>query len=371
MREHNNIGLYIHIPFCDKKCNYCDFYTVKSNLSTIEHFVDGLLFHINSWADELTNSIIDTIYFGGGTPSLLTLKQYDRIFNAIHNNFKVKKGLEVNIESNPENLSVEYLRGLNAFGVNRVSIGAQNVDNDILNYLGRHHKKSDIHKAIINCKDAGINNIGLDFIVGTKLDTRENIRENIRFIKDNNIKHTSFYFLKIEKGTSFFKNQEYNSMPEDDTIADNYQYIIEQLEDIDIHQYEIANFSKMGFKSEHNLKYWQCKDYLGIGPSAHSLINGRRFYYKNGINDFCHKNRDELIIYDENFSVDDYLIMGVRLLKGIELEKIFKIVNDQTSLERKINNLKAKGLIDVNNGNMVLTTKGLLISNPIINYILG
>lgn len=367
----NNLGLYIHIPFCNKKCNYCDFYTVKKSDTMVDKFVDRLVFNIKYWSTASNGKVIDTIYFGGGTPTVLSEHHFYNLLNEIYKNFNVKKGLEITVESNVENLTYDYIKTLSKLGVNRVSVGAQSLNNDTLKYLGRTHRKIDIITAVNNLNKAFIYNISLDFIIGTKFDDLNTIKDNISFIDSNNIKHTSFYFLKIENGTQFYKDSEYNLLLDDDTLEKFYNDTVDGLKNIDIQQYEIANFSKKGFCSEHNLKYWKCDDYLGIGPSAHSLFNNERFFYKNGISSFLNEDVNNLLVYSEKFCNEDYVIMGLRLKKGVNINFINDVVKNKVSLMKRINKLVNNGLANFDNNTLNLTTRGFMVSNSVINYILN
>ncbi|MGL5972860.1 MAG: radical SAM family heme chaperone HemW [Oscillospiraceae bacterium] len=366
------IGLYIHVPFCHLKCNYCDFYTLKNSPSIKRNFVDGLISHLKMWSYHVDFDI-DTIYFGGGTPTTLDIKDFQRIFKFLYKYFNVTKDCEISVESNPENLSDIYCKGLKEVGVNRVSIGVQSLDNDILKYLGRSHRQDDVKKAVYNCKANGLYNISLDFITGTSFDSVDITYKNIDFCSKNDIKHISNYLLKIEKGTYFYKNKEYKKMPSDDIVAKGYEDIVCLLEDNGFLQYEISNFSKKGYESKHNLKYWTCQEYLGIGPSAHSLLNKKRFFYENAINKFNKSNNyNKNIIFDENFEKKDFIIMGLRLKKGISLDYLFRLVDyDRDILLKKLNQMETDGLMEIKKGVIKLTLKGFLVSNSIINWILA
>ena len=366
----NTVGLYLHIPFCKTKCNYCDFFTVKYSEENKDKFLLALSLHIKLWGEKC-DKIIDSIYFGGGTPSMLSADDFKNILTLIGENFSVSENCEITTESNPENLTLAYCKGLKNLGFNRISIGVQSSDEKTLETLGRNHSSLSSFEAIENCKIAGFSNISCDLIIGNENETMAMIKNSIEKLAEQNIQHISLYQLKIEEGTQFFKDQNTLALPSDDTVADNYLLSCSLLESLGFHQYEISNFSKPTFESRHNLKYWQCEEYIGIAPSAHSLFDGNRFYYPKSFSQFNSSENLSSIIHDEEFSEIDYVIMNIRLTKGVDISLL---LNYSTApvLKKKIAELEKDSLAKVTDKNyLTLTPKGFLISNSIINFLLN
>lgn len=278
------ISLYLHIPFCHTRCHYCDFNTYAGILPLREPYVRALLTEIG-----MAGTIAQlpdgkprrsrTIFFGGGTPSLLSVSQISRILNACNTNFAVDEDAEITMEANPGTLSQEQLIGLRAAGVNRLSMGAQSFDAELLKALGRIHSPKDITKAVYDARVAGFTSINVDFMFGLPGQTMSHWRETIDRALDLHIEHLSLYSLIIEEGTPFYTwTHEGRITPGDeDLCADMYEYADERLQEAGYKNYEISNWSLPGFQSRHNLTYWHNLPYLGMGAGAYSSFGGRRF----------------------------------------------------------------------------------------------
>lgn len=278
------VSLYLHIPFCHTRCHYCDFNTYAGILPLREPYVRALLTEI-----EMAGTVAQlpdgkprrsrTIFFGGGTPSLLSVSQISRILNACNTNFAVDEDAEITLEANPGTLSQEQLIGLRAAGINRLSMGAQSFDAELLKALGRIHSPKDITKAVHDARVAGFTSINVDFMFGLPGQTMRHWRETIERALDLHIEHLSLYSLIIEEGTPFYTwTHEGRITPGDeDLCADMYEYADERLQIAGYKNYEISNWSLPGFQSRHNLTYWHNLPYLGMGAGAYSSFGGRRF----------------------------------------------------------------------------------------------
>ncbi len=357
------------MPFCKSKCLYCDFYSVVP--SQTEKYFQKVCTEIERWGRVLSDRIVNTIYFGGGTPSLLECDNICDILNAIYNNFKISNNkIEITIEINPADYKLIDFEKLKFHGVNRISVGAQSLNDSEFKTLGRRHNVEDIFSTYNQIKESGIKNISFDAILGIPNQTQKSIDDFLNFCKYNQISHISAYLLKIEEGTQFYKNQKTLNFPSEDESAEIYMHVCEVLKKCGYNHYEISNFSVPGFESQHNLKYWNLDEYLGIGPSAHSLINNARFCYSNNINKFI--NHSEILSEGKFEPEKEYAMLRLRLFDGLKNElyrkkfgkDIPEIYSEKT---QKYNNL---GLIECNNVEIRLTEKGFLLSNAIISDIL-
>lgn len=359
------IGLYLHIPFCNGKCPYCDFYSVMPNLKTVNAYVDALCRGIDD-----TGRVYNTVYFGGGTPSLIGSDNIAKIMSHI----KRTDSCEVTLECNPSDTgAVNSDFSFNAIaesGVNRISIGLQSANDDERKALGRRGSCDDVSRAIHRAHKAGIDNISLDLMLGIPNQTKESLKKSIEFCERSGAKHISAYMLKIEEGTPFYQKKETLILPDDDETCDLYLFAVDELKKIGFAQYEISNFSLNGFESKHNLKYWRCEEYLGIGASAHSFVGGKRFYYERSIDKFTAGNP---AIDDGNGgNEEEYIMLALRLSEGLIFEKFKERFGHslQESTVVKAKELQKHGLVQVTDRGIFLTVNGFLVSNSVINYII-
>lgn len=339
-------GLYFHIPFCRSKCPYCDFYSVKYEKELAEKYTGRLCDEIKKYSGSF-----DTIYFGGGTPSILESELIEKIIHVSKAQFDVSKDCEITVECNPsKNLEKDFEKYAE-FGVNRISIGMQSARNEERFALGRVAGQAEVAKAVSNARKAGITNISLDVMLGTPKQTLDSLDETFAFIEKMNVTHISAYMLNIEENTKFFEIQDRLALPDEDTVCNMYLKTIKSLKNLGFEQYEISNFAKPGYESRHNLKYWELDEYLGIGASAHSLWGGKRFYYDKDFN----------IIYDGIGGTEEEKIMlGLRLSKGI----------DKSLIKKDYRNFIKMGLLGENNDNIFLTQEGMLVSNTVISELI-
>lgn len=357
-------GIYIHIPFCDKKCNYCNFYSV-ANKELFDKYTTALMQSITKQANRNIN--VDTIYFGGGTPGLIGAKSLGEILNTVKESFSVQKNSEITTELNPNGLDLDFFLDLKKSGFNRISFGMQTSNENELKILGRKHTKSDIKSSVKAAKIAGFDNISVDLMLGVPESTIESINESIQFVSTLDIQHVSAYMLKVEKGTPFYKQLSNLNIPDNDKMAELYSLCIEKLSNIGFSQYEISNFSKKSFESQHNLKYWNCEDYLGFGPSAHSFLDGKRFFYAESISDFIYGKPPVLDGNGGDF--EEFAMLKLRLVDGIRKKDcISRFENGELLFLNLIKNTKKcpKDLISFNEEKINLTSKGFAVSNAVI-----
>lgn len=363
----NSIGIYVHIPFCDCKCAYCDFYSI-TNKKEYDNYTEQLINKIDMFSNQY-NRKVESIYFGGGTPSVLGTERLCLILENIKNKFEVDKLCEITVEVNPCSANSIDFTTLRKVGFNRLSIGMQSAIDSELKILARKHTANDA-KATVDCaRKAGFENISLDLMLCIPEQTKNSLTESIKFCKDCNVEHISAYILKIEEGTPFFKIKEKLNLFDEENQAQMYLHAVNELEKYGYHQYEISNFSKQGFEGKHNLKYWRDEEYIGIGPSAHSFIDGKRFYYERDFEKFYN---DELIEDGVGGNIEEYIMLKLRLKEGFSMEllkdKYGYIPNKE--FYKRIELLENQGLLLHKNSIISLTKEGFLVSNSIINYIL-
>ena len=339
-------GLYIHIPFCFSKCPYCDFYSTKYTPTAADAFAEKL----GGQMQDYTGSF-DTVYFGGGTPSILEPRVLTGILQAVRDHFAIDPAAEITVECNPSKDLTGDMEQYAAAGINRVSIGMQSAVDRERFALGRRAGSGEVARTVAAAKAAGITNISLDVMLGTPKQTPDSLEETFAFIERMQVTHISAYLLKIEPGTPFDRLQAKLALPEEDTVCQMYLQTVERLGQLGFAQYEISNFARPGYESRHNLKYWQLEPYLGLGPSAHSLWNGRRFYF----------DRD-WIWQDEGPGGDreEQILLGLRLNRGIPEDWITRYPAPYI----------AGGFMRRANGRISLTPRGMLVSNTILAELL-
>lgn len=340
-------GLYFHIPFCKSKCPYCDFYSVKFDEASAQQYVQEICDEIKQY-----QGIFDTVYFGGGTPSILPPELIGKILDCARAQFEISDDAEITVECNPSKDLSEDFKKYASYGVNRISVGMQSAVDSERFALGRVAGKNEVERTINYARHSGIENISLDLMLGTPKQTIESLDYSFDFIKSVGVPHVSAYMLKIEEGTKFFKMRDRLVLPDDDTVGEMYLKTVDTLASFGIKQYEISNFAVPGFESRHNTKYWTLTPYLGIGKSAHSFWGGKRFFYDrewNKIDDGTGGDKEEQIM------------LGLRLAKGI----------DKSLVDRDFAEFVKMGYVADLGERIALTPKGMLVSNTIINYIIG
>ncbi|MDE6580495.1 MAG: radical SAM family heme chaperone HemW, partial [Ruminiclostridium sp.] len=305
-------GLYIHIPFCLTKCPYCDFYSVKYGKSAAEEYKKAVIRNLKHYSDK----IFDTVYFGGGTPILLW-----REICEILDNVSLAQNAEVTLEANPCVALEENLRELKTAGVNRISLGVQSLNDSELKALGRRHNAETAVRAIETAYNCGFENISADLMLATPMQTSESLAETVSALGKLPVQHISAYMLKIEENTPFAEKE--LTLPDEDSACEMYLDTVGQLESLGFKQYEISNFAKDGLVCRHNMKYWNCEEYLGIGPAAHSYYNGERFFAEKDIEGFIRFER-QMTFKEDNEAAryggyEEYAMLRLRLAEGLDL----------------------------------------------------
>lgn len=370
----NSLGIYIHVPFCTKKCPYCDFYSVVYDTALVEEYVLAICRDILLQSDTLRERyIIDTIYFGGGTPSLLHPDEISQIIDSISQNYSVTTDVEITMECNPNTVNFDKLQGYYNVGVNRISFGVQSLNEVELNSLGRTHGIKHCTDAVFDSVKAGFRNISIDLMLGTPYQTVDSVRETLKKAVSLPITHISAYMLKVEENTDYYTNAITEFCVDEDSVADIYLEMVDFFESVGFNQYEISNFSKQGCESRHNLKYWECKEYLGIGCSSHSYIDNIRYSNSGDVERYIKELSGDFDITDSRAGgIDEIIMLGLRLKKGIPVVKFQTLENfSATQFHHNINLLENLGYIKVEFDVIKLTAKGFLISNYIINKLLN
>ncbi len=368
-------GIYIHIPFCKSKCPYCDFYSLTKSVDLQVDYVNSLIDEIKTGRRfkgiyNAKSEIFDTVYLGGGTPSVLSGEDIFYIITTIKENYKITDNAEITVECNPNSDIEALIPYFKKCGVNRISLGLQSAVDIERKKLGRSSDKQRIFDIINELKINKIDNISLDIMLGVPHQTIETLKETLDFIKECDVKHISAYILNIEENTPFYKMQNKLNLPDDNTICDFYEFTSDYLKNIGFNHYEISNFAKDGYESRHNTKYWLLNDYLGLGPSAHSFINGKRYYFENDINSFFNGNPP---VFDcDGGDEEEFIMLSLRLKQGLDLDEL-KSKYGESSVKRiieKVSFLKEQGLVDYKNNIISLTEKGFLLSNTVISELI-
>ena len=319
------LGIYLHIPFCKSKCGYCDFCSFPGVSETDRSlYVRELVKDLRRWGKKIgADYTVDTVYFGGGTPTLLLPSEFETLLAALSDAFSVAPGAEITAECNPGSVDCDYLAALRASGVNRLSIGVQSAVDAELQALGRIHTFSRARETFADAHAVGFDNLSADLMFGIPLQTKESLSASLEAFCGLGIRHLSAYCLKIEPGTPFARMGNSLRVPDDDTDADMYEQIVETLRAHGLERYEISNFCMPGFASAHNGKYWNCDDYLGLGVSAHSYLHGFRFAIARDLPAFLAGQRQETehAEIDDNDRLCEYVMLRMRLAQGILLRE--------------------------------------------------
>ncbi len=352
LTPHSSLGLYIHIPFCRRKCLYCDFYSVALEDGLAQRYTDAVVRNIKAYGGRF-----DTVYFGGGTPILLAPYLGEMLRAA-----DIAEGAEITAEANPCEMTDEALEALLKAGVNRISVGVQSLCDNELQALGRRHDRDTAEQAILRAKKSGFADISADLMLGIPRQTAESLSETLSRMAQLPVTHISAYMLKVEQNTPFGRNTP--MLPDEDDTADMYIQTVQTLAQHGFHQYEISNFAKDGCECRHNLKYWHAEEYLGIGPAAHSYLNGRRFGVARDLAAFLSAERQaEQLTEEAPDPTEERIMLGLRLSEGIP-EELWR--PREAALKRI-----PKQYYSIDNGRLSLTAEGFLLSNEIISILLS
>ncbi len=369
-------GLYIHIPFCRSKCPYCDFYSCLSKNVDIETYVGSVIDEIKTGRrtkefTQNTDFSFDTIYFGGGTPSVIGADNIGKIMNCAKECYNISDDAEITVECNPSTVDDEFFRIISFYGVNRISLGMQSAVDNERKKLGRFADRNQVLSVIDSAKKHGIDNISLDVMLGIPDQTIENLDNTIDFCINTGVPHISAYMLSVEEDTVFHKRIDTLNLPDEDTGCDMYIHLSEKLRNAGFRHYEISNFAKKGYKSRHNTKYWNCEEYLGLGPSAHSFIDGKRFFFERDIHSFI--NGEKAVFDCTGGDRDEYIMLRLRLADGIVYEEYKNRFGEDFPSEtiKKALDFEKQGLMTVSETGIALTPDGFLISNYIISELIN
>ena len=373
------LGIYVHIPFCRGKCQYCDFYSVTSRDEKLyDDYLDAVCTHIREAGLLAPDYLVDTIYFGGGTPSLFGADALVTILNTIRKSFDVARTAEITFEANPDSVNDKLLRRLRSEGFNRVSLGVQCDQDETLKWLGRPHNYEQAVTAVKRIRRFGFKNLSLDLMYGLPSQSLKSWERTLRNVLTLNPEHISCYGLKVEEGTPLYVCKDFCNLADDDLQADMYTSAVEILKEHGYRQYEISNFCRKGAVSRHNLKYWTGEEYLGFGPDASSDFAGRRFSIVRNVRTYIQAIRDggpvmvDVQEVPKRERAGEYLMMRLRTVTGIDprdYEKRFLL--PFAPLEKALLQFQTQGLANKTfDGRWYLTTKGFLLSNTIISDLL-
>ena len=353
---------YIHIPFCIRKCNYCSFVS-GINISQKEQYIDALIQEIkNNYKKEE----LETLYFGGGTPSLLSENDIEKILFL----FNLNKNAEITLEVNPETVEKEKFKKLKNIGINRISLGVQTFDNNILKTIGRNHDEQNIYDAIEIIKNSGFENISIDLIYGLPTQTKKIFEKDIKKAIDLDIQHISTYGLKIEENSYFYNNMPQN-IPDDEQQSEMFLFLCDFLKENNFIHYEISNFAKKSFESKHNCAYWRNKNYYGFGLNASGYENNIRYRNQSNFKQYLlnpFKKEEEITLTTQEI-MEDEIFLALRLEKGINIDEINTKynINFENKYKNIINKYQKLGLLKIENKHCKLTQQGVLLSNEVMS----
>jgi oxygen-independent coproporphyrinogen-3 oxidase len=366
-------GLYIHIPFCLSKCGYCSFYSIKS-INLIPEYVAALKKEIKYYRKIFSS--FDTIYLGGGTPSLLTIRQLETIFKATNKSYKIDSYAEITMEVNPGDVSLEYFQSLRSLGINRLNIGIQSFDDHILKFLGRRHNSAEAVAAIDDSRKAGFDNLGIDLIYGVHGQNISSWKKTLQKALSYKPEHISCYQLSLSEKTPLYKKYSLEGwqLPDEDTELKLFLTTASELENAGYTHYEVSNFARQDkFKSRHNQKYWQHTPYLGLGPAAHSFLNNKRWWNKAAVKTYLKEiAQDKMPVENtETLSAEqlqlEALFLGLRTKAGIDLKR-YKTGHGVDLLEDKktiIDALIKNKFLELKDGFLRPTRAGMAVADSL------
>ena len=371
-------GLYIHIPFCAKRCLYCDFFS-NTEMKYKASYIQAIIEEMKQRQGYIGDEPIETIYFGGGTPSQLTATDFQQIFEAIHTLFNLSRCQEITLEANPDDMTPEYIATLRSLPFNRISMGVQSFQDKDLHFLNRRHNSQQAKQAVALCQEQGISNISIDLIYGLPGQTLKEWEENLEEAIQLQIPHISAYHLIYEEGTALYKLMEAEEIApiEEELSVTLFSTLINRLTEAGFLHYEISNFARPGCFSQHNSSYWTGKRYLGIGPSAHSYNGNSRQWnisslpiYIKGIN--THTPEIELEELDIHTRYNDFIITGLRTMWGIRLTDVLQLFGDEklSYLNQQAKPYLQKGLLLQQDDTLTLSKEGIFISDGIMSDLL-
>ncbi len=373
---------YIHIPFCEQICHYCDFNKFYLENQPVEAYLDALIREIEATLHQHPHDELETIFIGGGTPTSLNLNQLETLFKGINRTLDYSpENVEFTMEANPGDLAMEKLALMKSMGVNRLSLGVQTFHDGLLEKIGRTHRSKEAVQAVENAKNAGFGNISIDLMYGLPGQSMPMFEESIAIAGDLGVQHVSSYSLQIEPKTVFYNLMRAGklSLPPEDTEADMYETLMERMAELGFLQYEISNFAKKGFESRHNLTYWANEEYYGFGAGAHSYIGGKRKanagplnHYLNFVDQKGTAYIDEHPVTDQE-KMEEELFLGLRRTAGVSADTFLARFGRPLKevFGKELADLVQKGLIEQDENTYSLSKKGRLLGNEVFQAFLN
>jgi len=362
-------GIYIHIPFCKQRCSYCDFFSSTQN-RRIE-YIDALCDELQERKDYLNNEPVETIYFGGGTPSVLSFSDFAKIFDVLLSVYGENENREVTLEANPDDLSRDYLPTIKSFPFNRISLGVQSFNDLELKLLNRRHDAQAAIRAVELLQKGGFDNISIDLMYGLPGQSMQSWEKTLRQAVDLNVQHISAYHLTYEEGTPLHEQlKKGNLTPVDEEMSNQmFEVLIDTLTAAGFEHYEISNFARRGFQSRHNTSYWNGTHYLGIGASAHSYNGFSRRWNKNTLTTDCWISGFEVEVLDEKMKYNDFVITRLRVMKGMDLSGLTSLFGElqKAYCLRQAQKYITNDLLQHKGNCLKLTRKGIFISDSIMS----
>lgn len=370
-------GIYIHIPFCKQKCLYCDFVSGQGCDADMEEYQSALMNEIESTD---IKEEVDSIFFGGGTPSVYPVKYIEEILGLIKSKWKISRECEITIEVNPGTVDLEKLNKYKAAGINRISMGLQSANDNELKKLGRIHNYSDFVVSYENVRKVGFDNVNIDLMSAIPGQTLDSYKETLKKVVEMKPEHISSYSLIVEEGTPFFEwygedGEKQAELPDEDIEREMYYFTKQYLEKSGYERYEISNYAKKGYECRHNIKYWERKNYYGFGVAAASLVNNVRYtnisdkkiYIQNKGN--ISKIREDIDVIDKVEQMEEYMFLGLRKIKGVSIMEFFNIFNVDINEVYKdvVKKHLEKGLCTIEGDYLRLTERGIDISNFVMS----
>lgn len=372
---------YIHIPFCVHICHYCDFNKVFIKGQPVDDYLKALQVEMERTIQQSNDNELKTVFVGGGTPTSLSQEQLKTLLTTIRNTLPIRHDAEITFEANPGDLTEDKLMVLREGGVNRLSLGVQSFDEQLLKKIGRTHQVEDVYQTVENAKKSGFQNISIDLMYGLPGQTLESFVHSLQETFRLNIQHVSSYSLIVEPKTVFYNLMRKGKLhlPSEDDDAKMYETLLQLTKQNGFHQYEISNFAKRGFESKHNLTYWNNEEYYGFGAGAHSYVDGVRKSNIGPVNHYIQQIKDgKLPILEETTltlteKMEEEMFLGLRKTEGVSIENFqekFK-QNPLQLFSEQLKSLKNKGLIDISSGNIKLTKKGMFLGNEVFQAFIG
>ena len=367
----DKLGLYVHIPYCVRKCNYCDFCSLTNGRGDVpDEYIGALVREILSYKDKPVGTL-DTVYFGGGTPSLLSMRKLSKIMDAVREVFDISPSAEITFEANPGTLTRDKAIAFKQCGFNRVSLGLQSIHEKEMKKLGRIHNYQEFLNTFSLLRELGFDNVSVDLMYGIPYQTKDSFLESVNALISLSPEHISAYGLMVEEGTPFYNDADL-ALPTLDEECDMYELACRALSEAGYEHYEISNYAKPGYRSRHNSLYWHLGEYIGVGAAAHSFFFGKRFYNTDNVSEYI-SGRVNTVLEDDEVDLSyEYAMLALRLKEGFSLSE-YEARFGRSFTEGKediLERLEDEGLITLGDGRIALTEHGFYLSNSILIEIL-